>query len=182
MWCCSGLMSDTKAVDGDLHEVAGPFEGLSRRTRIKEGRTTVHIEFFDVSEIPDRCLAFAVIVARHRGRWIFCRHRDRETWEIPGGTREPGEAILETARRELWEETGAKDGEIRPICVYAVCRGGEKSYGLLSFAEIHRMAPLPGFEIETIRPFDRLPDQLTYPEIQPFLFRRVLADLQMPER
>ena len=27
------------------------------------------------------------------GKWVFCRHKERNTWEIPGGHREMGEAI-----------------------------------------------------------------------------------------
>ena len=39
---------------------------------------------------------------------------------MPGGHREAGEDILETAKRELQEETGAIKFEIKPICVYSV--------------------------------------------------------------
>ena len=39
---------------------------------------------------------------------------------MPGGHREAGEDILETAKRELQEETGAIKFEIKPICVYLV--------------------------------------------------------------
>ncbi|MCQ4950982.1 NUDIX domain-containing protein, partial [Bittarella massiliensis] len=52
---------------------------------------------------------FAVVAARHRGRWVLCKHRRRGTLELPGGHREPGENPEQAARRELWEETGATD-------------------------------------------------------------------------
>jgi len=38
---------------------------------------------------------------------VFCKHKDRDTFEFPGGHREKDEKIEETAKRELWEETGA---------------------------------------------------------------------------
>lgn len=37
-----------------------------------------------------------------------------------GGHREDGEDILETAKRELYEETGAITFDITPICIYSV--------------------------------------------------------------
>ena len=61
------------------------------------------VKFYD--HVDDALLKYAVIIAKHQGKWVFCRHRERDTLEIPGGHREPGETILETARRELAEET-----------------------------------------------------------------------------
>lgn len=63
------------------------------------------VNFYE--EIKDELLKFAVIIARTKEGFIFCKHKKRDTWEIPGGHREPGEIIIDTARRELYEETGA---------------------------------------------------------------------------
>lgn len=57
--------------------------------------------------VDDKLLKFAVIISKHNGKWVFCKHKERNTYEIPGGHREPNEPILETAKRELSEETGA---------------------------------------------------------------------------
>ena len=97
------------------------------------------VKFYDRSEVDDKCLKFAVISARYNGRWIFCRHKERTTWEIPGGHREPGEDILETAKRELHEETGATEFKLKEISVYGVDRDGDISYGLLCFAEVEKL-------------------------------------------
>jgi len=57
--------------------------------------------------IADDLLQFAGIIAKHNGKWVFCKHRQRNTCEIAGGHREPNEEIAATAVRELKEETGA---------------------------------------------------------------------------
>ena len=78
----------------------------------------LEVNFYD--NIDDHLLKFAVIVARTKDQWVFCRHQDRETYEVPGGHRETGEQIVETARRELYEETGAVRFDLLPVCVYSV--------------------------------------------------------------
>ena len=62
------------------------------------------VTFFEPGTLEDRLLEFAVIAARYEEHWVFVRHRCRDTWEIPGGHREPGETVEEAARRELWED------------------------------------------------------------------------------
>ena len=63
-------------------------------------------KFYD--KVDDALLKFAVIIAKSQGKWVFCKHKERNTYEVPGGRREPNESILETAKRELSEETGAE--------------------------------------------------------------------------
>lgn len=123
--------------------------------------------------VADREFGFAVVMTRHMGRWLFVRHRERATWEIPGGHREPGEAIEKTAQRELYEETGVMASTLMPVCAYSVEADGSRSCGMLYWAEAAYIAGLPESEIAEVQYFDRLPKDLTYPEIQPVLFRAV---------
>ena len=64
----------------------------------------VEVKFYD--NVADELLKFAVIISKTDNKWVFCKHKERETYEVPGGHREPGESIFETAKRELQEETG----------------------------------------------------------------------------
>lgn len=135
----------------------------------KGANTMLEVTFHDPAQVPDGKLKYAVIAAQYEGKWVFCRHKERTTWEVPGGHREPGEDILATARRELWEETGALEAEIRPLCVYRV-----NDYGMLCYAKITKLGPLsPDSEIGEICLAGDLPEELTYPAIQPYLFRYV---------
>lgn len=132
----------------------------------------MRVTFTQPSLVEDSLMKFAVIVSRHQGKWVYCKHKARDTWEIPGGHREPGEPVLETAKRELFEETGAVDFTLIPVSAYCVMRD-IPSYGLLCYAQIHTLGALPVSEIERIHLFDDVPRPLTYPHIQPLLLERV---------
>ena len=129
------------------------------------------VRFYD--NVDDLLLKFAVIIARHNGKWVFCKHKERNTWEMPGGHREADEDILNTAKRELYEETGAIDFDISPICIYSVTApdnfDGAETFGKLFFADIHTFEGELHSEIEKVMIMNELPGNWTYPEIQPKL-------------
>ena len=133
----------------------------------------LEVQFYD--SVPEELLRFAVIISKTEGKWVFCKHRERDTLEVPGGRREPGETIPETARRELREETGAIDFSLRPVCVYSVKgknsinkHDDDISYGMLYVSEIFSFGEINS-EIERIVISEELPQNWTYPEIQPKL-------------
>ena len=134
------------------------------------------VQFYD--QVDDQKLRFAVIVTRTDGHWVFCKHKERSTLEVPGGHREPGEDILTTAKRELHEETGAVDFCIEPVCVYSVTApwafDGEETFGMLFHADVKAFEKELHSEIERIVIQDELPAAWTYPEIQPYLMQEVL--------
>ena len=136
------------------------------------------VAFYEKAD--DELLQFAVIAAKYQGRWVLCEHKERSTWEFPGGHREAGETIEAAAVRELYEETGAAEYRMVPVSVYSAtdqAQSGEKqeeSLGMLFYAEISRFGQLPpAFEMEKIECFEKPPDNWTYPEIQPLLFQHL---------
>ena len=143
---------------------------------------SLEVKFYD--KVEDRLLRFAVIVSRSNGKWVFCKHRERDTFEVPGGHREAGEDILTTAKRELYEETGAIDFKITPVCVYSVSGvtrlnpSGKEDFGMLYFAEIKEFENELHSEIEKIFLMEDMPKNWTYPLIQPKLLEQVKIFLQ----
>lgn len=133
----------------------------------------LEVNFYE--QVADELLKFAVIISKTNGKFVFCKHKERDTYEVPGGHREAGETIFETAKRELMEETGAIEFDIKPICAYSV-KGktrvneneDDETFGMLFFADIYAFEELHS-EIEKILITDTLVEDWTYPLIQPKL-------------
>lgn len=133
----------------------------------------IEVKFYE--QVADELLKFAVIISKTNGKWVFCKHKERDTYEVPGGHREGNETILETAKRELKEETGAFDFSVSPICVYSVTgknkvnETGEETYGMLFLADIKTFETELHSEMEKVLITDTLVENWTYPLIQPKL-------------
>ena len=144
----------------------------------RERYNMLEVKFYDT--VDDNLLKFAVIISQSNGKWVMCKHKERDTYEVPGGHREEGEDILETAKRELQEETGAVKFDIEQLCVYSVTgknsinENGEETFGLLCFAEIRDFSGELHCEMEKVVLMDELPENWTYPLIQPKLIEKYL--------
>ncbi|MBR5258278.1 MAG: NUDIX domain-containing protein [Clostridia bacterium] len=115
---------------------------------------------------------YVVVASRYEGKILLSRHKDRTTWETQGGHVEPGEAPLDAARRELYEESGASEFELVPLCDYRAWDEvtGRGANGVVFAADIHKLVDIPESEMAEVRTFDALPENLTYPAITPEVF------------
>jgi 8-oxo-dGTP diphosphatase len=137
------------------------------------------VKFYNPSFEPESGLIYSVIAARYRKKWIYVRHRDRNTWEIPGGHIEDNETPDQAASRELMEETGAQEFSIECVATYSVLQDGRTGYGRLYLADVKLIGPVPDVsEIAEIKIMEGLPGNLTYPYIQTRLFEKINSHLE----
>lgn len=130
-------------------------------------------KIFPVDTFP--VLKYVVVFARYQGQWLFSRHKGRATWETQGGHIEEGETPLEAARRELYEESGARSADMTYVCDYWCGDRTGSDVGAVFLAEVTQLGDLPESEMAEVRAFPTLPDGLTYPAITPELFRDIIS-------
>lgn len=116
---------------------------------------------------------YTVILSFYQGKIMLSKHKLRDTYETQGGKIEQGETPLEGAKRELFEESGAIDFDIVPVCDYWYGNEdtGIRGNGMVFEANIKKLGNLPESEMEKIEFFNELPENLTYPLITPVLFQ-----------
>ena len=135
----------------------------------------ISIKLIPSESLPDPKLTYVVMGSRYRNQWIFVRHRERASWEMPAGHIEPGESADEAAARELQEECGASQFKLTAVCDYSVEVDSSLEYGRLYYAEIHELTGRLEHEIEELTWSRKLPAKLTYPEVQSLLFDRLVT-------
>jgi 8-oxo-dGTP diphosphatase len=101
---------------------------------------------------------YVLVFAFYEGQLLLTRHK-RRGWEVPGGTREPHEFPIQTAVREVYEETGAELAAIEPLGQYAIEAEGAPSFvKTIYVARIARLHEIPGgFETEEAKLFPEPP-------------------------
>jgi 8-oxo-dGTP diphosphatase len=111
---------------------------------------------FDLSELIDP--GYVLVFPYFKGRLLLTRHKKRG-WELPGGTRETGEWPIQTAIREVYEETGAEISAIEPLGQYVIeAPNAETLVKTIYVAQVSALYAIPdGFETEEARLFDEPP-------------------------
>ena len=63
-------------------------------------------------------ITYVRMVVKYNGKFVLCYHKKSNKWDYVGGHVEKGESPLVAAKRELFEETGAVNFDIIPVCDY----------------------------------------------------------------
>ena len=126
----------------------------------------------DLGEL--KAYKFIVTFARYQDKWLYCRAKERDTFETAGGHIEEGETPLEAAKRELYEEMGATKYNITPAFDYSVHNGNRYySHAQVFFAQVHELGDMPNFEMAEVKLFDAIPDKMRFPLILPVLYEKL---------
>lgn len=64
----------------------------------------LEVRFYDT--VNDELLKFAVIISQNNGKWVFYKHKERDTYEVPGGHREVGETFLKRLKENYRKKQG----------------------------------------------------------------------------
>lgn len=109
-------------------------------------------------------IGFVGIFTNYQGKWVFCWHKRRGSFEHPGGHVEPGETPMQAAKRELYEESGITDCKLTPLWDYEYIweSGGGQNNGRAFYAEAYSLGNLPESEMSRIELFDSVPENYTY--------------------
>ena len=67
----------------------------------------LEVKFYDT--VDDSLLKFAVIISQSNGKWVFCKHKERDTYEVPGGYRETGEDTVAMQIKEMFRKEIDRD-------------------------------------------------------------------------
>lgn len=119
---------------------------------------------------------YVVVLSFYNDKIVLSKHKNRSTWETQGGHIEHGETPLEAAKRELYEESGAVKFDMESLCDYWAGNPETNvgAAGVVFVAKIHEFANIPeASEMDEIKLFASLPDNLTYEAITPVLFEKV---------
>lgn len=127
----------------------------------------ISVIIYDISQ-EDKLVWFTNIVCLYQWKWLLVRWKWKTTWELPWGHIENWETSLNSAKRELYEETWINWVDLEFLCSrkLEMLEKWITYYGNVYIVNVLLLWELPDSEIEEISLFEEIPENLTYPFIQ----------------
>lgn len=124
-------------------------------THEKERCDLHHVNTDHFDEIPDELKLKAHAVCLYDGKMLLVNHPEWDIWSIPGGTRDDGESIEETLKREITEETNCRVADFIPIAYQKIISPhGEKCHYRLQY--LCNVVPLGEFREDSAGNIDKI--------------------------
>jgi 8-oxo-dGTP pyrophosphatase MutT (NUDIX family) len=89
-----------------------------------------------IEHAPILMVGAAILIVDGQNRLLLMKRSDSGCWGPPGGATEPGEVVEEAARRETFEETGLRVGE---MSLFGVFSGPELYYRYPNGDEVYNV-------------------------------------------
>jgi ADP-ribose pyrophosphatase YjhB (NUDIX family) len=114
------------------------------------------------------------VMVIEEGRLLLVKPVYMDYWTLPGGGVKRGETLEQTARREVWEETGVRLGSLTLLGLYDNFSEGKRDYVALFQAEFLSRENVSSWEVERAEFFhmEDLPTNLS-PAVRQRLEERV---------
>ncbi len=129
------------------------------------------VDFHPPDYYPECGFTYVIIGARYLNKWVFIKHKQRRSYELPAGHIHEEEDTDTAASRELEEETGAKKYKIVCVSTYTVSENSKLRAGRLFYAEIEAMGgERDDKEIDEVILSDYLPAVRSFHHVQRALF------------
>ena len=110
-------------------------------------------------------IKYVFMIVKYKDKFVLSWHKKSQKWDNVGGHVEKDEKPLAAAKRELYEETGAVDFDIVPVCDFKAYRddGVFHNNGRTYFVNVRKFTELPdGSEMGKIGFFDEIPENFRY--------------------
>jgi len=138
--------------------------GDDRPRFICTGCGTVHYQ-------NPKMVAGAIVLAEEK--ILFCKRAidpRRGSWTLPAGYMENGETVEEAARREVWEEAGARLSDVRPYALLNLTIVDQLYFMFLARLEGGRyFAGAESLEVKLVEPTEIPWLELSFPVIRKVL-------------
>ena len=105
-----------------------------------------HIDANNFKGVKDELILKAHAVCFNNGKMLLVNHSEWDIWGIPGGTREPGESLEQTLKREIEEETNCKMINCLPISYQKVISADNEIHYRAQY--ICNVEPIDDFKID----------------------------------